>query len=111
VDEEMVGITASETTYTALHKVLIDCCSDKEYLIDFKRYVLDYLVDKLHLPQRSALALSSDNKIYTSLNGTKVRSKSEQYIADWLYRHNIKFIYEPKVSFQEYEFYPDFFYT
>jgi len=109
VDEEMVGITASETTYTALHKVLIDCCSDKEYLIDFKRYVLDYLVDKLHLPQRSALALSSDNKIYTSLNGTRVRSKSEQYIADWLYRHNIKFVYEPKVSFQENEFYPDFF--
>jgi DNA helicase-4 len=53
--------------------------------------------------------LSSDNKIYTSLNGTRVRSKSEQYIADWLYRHNIKFVYEPKVSFQEHEFYPDFF--
>ncbi|MBK9736186.1 MAG: UvrD-helicase domain-containing protein [Saprospiraceae bacterium] len=109
VDEEMAAITASETTYTALHKVLIDCCSDKEYLIQFKRYVLDYLVDKLHLPQRSALALSSDNKLYTSLNGTKVRSKSEQYIADWLYRHNIKFVYEPKVNFQEKEFYPDFF--
>jgi DNA helicase IV len=109
VDEEMVTITASETTYTALHKVLIDCCSNKEYLIQFKRYVLDYLVDKLHLPQRSALALSGDNKIYTTLNGTKVRSKSEQYIADWLYRHNIKFVYEPKVAFQDKEFYPDFF--
>ena len=109
LDEEMSSITASETTYTALHKVLIDCCSEKDYLIELKRYVLDYLVDKLHLPQRSALALSSDNKIYTSLNGTKVRSKSEQYIADWLYRHNIKFVYEPKVTFQEKEFYPDFF--
>jgi DNA helicase-4 len=109
LDEEMTSITASETTYTALHKVLIDCCSDKEYLIAFKRYVLDYLVDKIHQPKQSTLALSNDNKIYTSLNGTKVRSKSEQYIADWLYRHNLKFVYEPKVTFQEFSFFPDFY--
>lgn len=108
-DDEMASFSASETTYGVLHKALIDCCSEKNFLIAFKRYVLDYLVDKLHLPKKSALALSSDNKIYTSLNGTKVRSKSEQYIADWLYRHNLKFVYEPRVTFQEFSFFPDFY--
>ena len=28
-------------------------------------------------------------------DGTKVRSKSEQFIADWFYRHSIKYEYEP----------------
>lgn len=109
VDDDMAAITASETNYTALHKMLIDCCEDQEYLIRFKRYVLDYLVDKLHVPHRLSMALTNDNKIYTTLNGTKVRSKSEQYIADWLYRHNLKFAYEPKVTFKDVSFHPDFF--
>lgn len=109
VDEVMTSIVASETNYSALHKMLIACCDDQQYLIRFKRYVLDYLVDRLHVPHKSSMALSNDNKIYTTLNGTKVRSKSEQYIADWLYRHNLKFVYEPKVTFKDVTFHPDFF--
>lgn len=44
-------------------------------------------------------------KISTTLKGHRVRSKGEKRIADWLYSHNIKYKYEPKLS----KFVPDFF--
>ncbi len=50
-----------------------------------------------------------DGKFYTSLNGTKVRSKSEQFIADWLYRHNVPFEYEPLLQVADFPFRPDFY--
>ena len=50
-----------------------------------------------------------DGKFYTTLNGTKVKSKSEQYIADWLYRHSISFEYEPLLNVKDFDFHPDFY--
>lgn len=50
-----------------------------------------------------------NQKSYVSLNGTKVRSKSERYIADWLYRHNIDFSYEAPLNCQDFYFHPDFY--
>jgi DNA helicase-4 len=70
---------------------------------------LDYMIDKIHIQKDRRLSLPKDGKFYTTLNGTQVRSKSEQYIADWLYRHSIKFEYEPIVNFRDFDFRPDFF--
>ncbi|HKZ36463.1 MAG TPA: UvrD-helicase domain-containing protein, partial [Chryseolinea sp.] len=107
-DDEFLKYTAPETIYEATYKILIKSCEDDEYLLKLKRYILDYLIDKIHKIKPGTYA-SQDAKPFTSLNGTKVRSKSEQFIADWLYRHNIRFEYEPELNVSDFSFHPDFF--
>ncbi|MFO7879133.1 MAG: UvrD-helicase domain-containing protein, partial [Bacteroidales bacterium] len=88
--EEFEKYSARETAPDILNKLLIKQCESKEYLLSLKRYLLDYMVDRIHHEPHKRYN-PRDGKFYTCLNGCKVRSKSEQYIADWLYRHNIKF--------------------
>ncbi len=99
---------APETQFEVLHKILIEHCAKPEFLLHLKRYILDYLVDRIHVSKKYT-PKQYHGKIYTSLNGTKVRSKSEQYIADWLFRHSIAFEYEPKLNIKDFDFRPDFF--
>jgi DNA helicase-4 len=108
-DPEYSKYSATETTFEILHKILIEKCESDEFLLNFKRYLLDFLVDKIHLQNEKEINWHNDGKFYTSLNGTKVRSKSEQYIADWFYRHRIEFEYEPLVNFKDFDFKPDFY--
>lgn len=108
-DPDLTKYAARETSFEVLHKTLIANCASNEYLLNLKRYILDYLIDKVHIDKDRRHSQVKDGKFYTSLNGTKVRSKSEQYIADWLYRHSIKFEYEPKLYIKDFEFRPDFF--
>jgi len=108
-DDEFAKYSATETAFEVIHKILIENCESIEYLLKLKRYILDYMIDKIHTVKEGRLSLPKDGKFYTTLNGTKVRSKSEQYIADWLYRHSIKFEYEPDVNFKDFDFRPDFF--
>jgi DNA helicase-4 len=108
-DDEFAKYAATETAFEVTHKILIEKCETGNYLLDLKRYILDYMIDKIHIEKDHRLSLPKDGKFYTTLNGTKVRSKSEQYIADWLYRHSIKFEYEPKVNFRDFDFRPDFY--
>lgn len=107
--EELSKHIADETVFEVFHKLFINRCEDNGYLLKTKRYVLDYLVDKIHLPKAYKADKYKDNKFYTSLNGTKVRSKSEQFIADWLYRHSIPFVYEPLLNVKDFDFHPDFY--
>lgn len=107
-DDDFLRYVTPETSFDVLHKLLIENCESPEYLLNLKRYLLDYMVDKIHIAGSKKLTLKY-KKPYTSLNGIKVRSKSEQYIADWLYRHNIKFEYEPQVNFRDFDFKPDFY--
>ncbi len=109
VGSEFAKYSATETAFEALHKILIESCGDNEYLLNLKRYILDYMIDKVHKEKDNRLSLSRDGKFYTTLNGTRVRSKSEQYIADWLYRHSIRFEFEPDVNFRDFDFRPDFY--
>jgi DNA helicase-4 len=107
--EEMSRISAPESQYEIMHKILIKLCEDRDWLLHFKRYIIDYMVDRIHLENRDFIQNYPEGKYYTTLKGDKVRSKSEQYIADWLYRHNIQYLYEPQVSFSDFSFRPDFF--
>ncbi len=107
-DDEFLKYTAPETIYDATYKILIQLCEDKDYLLKLKRYILDFLIDKIHKIKQGTY-ISQDAKFYTTLNGTRVRSKSEQFIADWLYRHNIRFEYEPELNVSDFSFHPDFF--
>ncbi len=100
---------AIETVISVYEKLLIEFCSDPAFLIKVKRYVLDYFVDKIQNWKEAPEVKFKDSKFYTTLNGTMVRSKSEQYIADWLFRHHIKFEYEPKIEVKNFTFKPDFY--
>lgn len=107
-DDELSKYVAPETAFEVFHKLLIELCEDTDYLLNLKRYVLDYIVDKIHI-EKFRRNLPKDGKYFTTLNGIKVRSKSEQYIADWLYRHNLQFEYEPLLNAKDFEFNPDFY--
>ena len=108
-DPDLSKYSAGETVFEIIHKILIENCQSNEYLLNFKRYLLDYVIDKIHLTSDRRLSLPRKGKYFTALNGVRVRSKSEQFIADWLFRHSIKFEYEPNVNFSDFDFRPDFF--
>ncbi len=105
-EDEFSKYLAAESVFDVFHKLIIESCEDSEYLLRLKRYILDYLVDRIH--NKKNTYTTQEGKIFTTLNGTKVRSKSEQFIADWLYRHNIPFEYEPLLQVAEFPFHPDF---
>lgn len=108
-DEELSKYKAPETVFEVIHKLLIDECENTEYLLRLKRHILDYFVDKIDVRKDNPKYISKFEKNFTTLNGTKVRSKSEQFIADWLYRHSIKFEYEPTLKVNTFPFKPDFY--
>jgi superfamily I DNA/RNA helicase len=107
--EEIANRIADETVFEVFHKLFIEKCQNNDFLLKTKRYILDYLVDKIHISKEYESPKVTNGKFYTSLNGTKVKSKSEQYIADWLYRHSIPFEYEPLLNIKDFDFHPDFF--
>lgn len=108
-EDELSKHVAPETVFEVVHKLLIAQCDDTSFLLQLKRYILDYVIDKIHLDKNKGINLPKDGKFFTSLDGTKVRSKSEQFIADWFYRHSIKYDYEPLLNVKDFDFRPDFF--
>jgi DNA helicase-4 len=108
-EDELSKHVAPETVFEVVHKLLIEQCEDTDYLLQLKRYILDYIIDKIHLENYQKKNIPKDGKYFTSLDGTKVRSKSEQFIADWFYRHSIKYEYEPLLNVKDFEFHPDFY--
>lgn len=107
--EDLSNRIADETVFEVFHKIFIERCAENDFLLKTKRYILDYLVDKIHISKEYEAPKVTNGKYYTSLNGTKVKSKSEQYIADWLYRHSIPFEYEPLLNVKDFDFHPDFY--
>ena len=108
-EDEFSRYIAPETAFEVLHKLLILKCEDTQYLLDIKRYVLDYIVDKIHLKEQKIQYVHNAGKFYTTLDGHKVRSKSEQFIADYLFRHSIPYEYEPTIQVKDFPFRPDFY--
>lgn len=106
-EDDLSKNVAPETVFEVVHKLLIEQCDDTEFLLQLKRYILDYIIDKIH--KNEGKYLPKDGKYFTSLDGTKVRSKSEQFIADWFYRHSIKYVYEPLLNVKDFDFHPDFY--
>ena len=91
-----------------LHKSLIELCSNRNFILGLKRYILDYYVNAEKAGKEFTEKSYDQKRTYTTLNNEEVKSKSERDIADWLFRHNIKYVYEPKVNFSDFEFRPDF---
>ena len=106
MDEEQI---TPENPIGVLRRALINVAgSDQETLLKIKWYLVSYFAkrEKRHTLQKPTY---QDEYFYTSLNGTNVRSKSEIFIADWLYRHDIAFEYERRVVGDKRNFYPDFY--
>jgi DNA helicase IV len=99
---------APVTAFEVFHKITIALCDDPSYLLDLKKYIIDYVVDKIHFDKKQFLT-AKDGKYYTTLSGDRVRSKSEQFIADWFYRHSIAYEYEPLLNVKDFDFHPDFY--
>ena len=99
---------ANESPEKIFEKLIFKNCEDPEYLLRLKRYILDHYVDEYRLKMHKLGNVSYMNP-YTTLKGDYVKSKSERDIADWLYRHYIKYIYEPIIAPGGFEFRPDFF--
>ena len=108
-EDELSKHVAPETVFEVTHKLLIEECDSTEYLLQLKRYILDYIIDKVHLKKSDPKYLPKDGKYFSTLDGIKVRSKSEQFIADWFYRHSIKYEYEPLLNVKDFDFHPDFY--
>jgi superfamily I DNA/RNA helicase len=108
-DDETAKFAAAETVFEVFHKLLIERCGENQYLLDLKRYILDYLVDRRNQAKTANTTVPHPEGLYTTLDGKKVRSKSEQYIADWLYRHSIRYEYEPLLNIRDFYFHPDFY--
>ncbi len=108
-EDEFSKYIAPETAYEVFNKLLIRQCEDNQYLLDLKRYVLDFLVDKIHLKEGALQKLYREGKMYTTLDGTRVRSKSEQFIADYFFRNSIPYQYEPQIQVKDFPFHPDFY--
>ncbi|PBQ34570.1 DNA helicase UvrD [Sphingobacteriaceae bacterium] len=107
--DELAKYAAPETVFEVFHKIVIELCEDTQYLLHLKKYILDYIIDRIHIERNQKISIPKDGKYYTTLNGDKVRSKSEQSIADWLYRHSIKYEYEPLLNVKDFDFRPDFY--
>lgn len=109
VKEEDHKTIAPEKSGDIMHKMLLELCHDSTYLLRLKRYILDFYVDKAYIDKNIKARSYAHQVTYTTLKGEKVRSKSERDIADWLFRHNLKYEYEPLVNFADFDFRPDFY--
>ncbi|MBT5492711.1 ATP-dependent helicase, partial [bacterium] len=98
---------ANITQIELLHKILYELCDDPEYLLEVKKYLIDHYVDT-YRKRMHKRGLPNYEKPYTTLKGDQVGSKSEQRIADWLYRYNMGYEYEPLIGPISFEFKPDF---
>ncbi|NDP21178.1 MAG: ATP-dependent helicase [Paludibacter sp.] len=108
-DLKAKDILANEKPKDIISKILIIACKDRDYILKLKRYILDYYVEKVNIDKEMKNYTNYGQITYTTLKGETVKSKSERDIADWLYRHNIKYIYEKVTNFKDFNFKPDFF--
>ncbi|MFY7741549.1 MAG: UvrD-helicase domain-containing protein [Flavobacterium sp.] len=108
-DLKGMDIVTNERPKDIIGKMLILACEDRHYFLKLKRYILDYYVDKISLEKEIKSYINEGQRTYTTLKGETVKSKSERDIADWLFRHNIKYIYEKVTNFKDFNFKPDFF--
>lgn len=99
---------AGERPRDIMGKLLILESKNRDYILKLKRYILDYFVDSKSISNAMKPYDNPGQRTYTTLKGEKVKSKSERDIADWLFRHSIKYVYEKgmKVNFN---FKPDFY--
>jgi DNA helicase IV len=70
-EDELSKHVAPETVFEVIYNLLIEQCEDAEYLLQLKRYILDYFVDKIDLNKADPKYLSKDGKYLQRLTEQK----------------------------------------
>ncbi len=65
-DDDFAKYTAPETTFEVFHKILIEECDKTEFLLQLKRFILDYIIDKIHLDKNQGKYPPKDGKYFTA---------------------------------------------
>jgi DNA helicase IV len=97
-----------QTKSELLKAAVARCLSGRDFRIDFKRYLWDYL---LEADEADRFGGRDDPRIpgLTSLAGIRVRSYAERDIANWLYERGLAFHYNQPVSWIKKPLRPDFY--
>ncbi len=97
---------SKETISSLLRKSIIAACEHEAgFALKLERYLIENNLQK----KRVVSAHSREvNQPYLCLNGTAVRSKSEQKICDWFHMRGYEIQYEPLEQTSLFRFSPDF---
>lgn len=102
---DIADITISNEQMQNMLKSIESKKSYKHGLLDYFVYLLENCENQQHLHQEIAYYLGTDkhqlNRIYTTLDGNRVRSKSEVLISNELYHSGIKYEYERKLFYAD----------
>lgn len=92
-------------------QMLMQAADNTDYLLLLKWYLVDYYGGRIEREHKARVGPQDERflKPYAAMDGTQVRSKSELFIADWLYRHGISYLYEPRVNVRPHSMRPDFY--
>lgn len=104
----ILNILYSDISNNQMQRMLDSIDKKKQYkheLLDYFVSLLERCENQQELHQEIALYLGTDkyqlNRIYTTLDGNKVRSKSEVIICNELFNSHIKYEYEKKLYYSE----------
>ena len=102
----ILNVAQTEINNEIMRTILADIDVKKKYkhvLLDYLVHIISNTLDSQGLHQEIARYLGVDkqylNKIHTTADGTRVRSKSEVIISDLLYKNGIKYTYEKKLFY------------
>ncbi len=103
----VIDVANTEISDDQMSMMLNDIKEKKDYkhgLLDYFVYLIEDNPNSQHLHQEIARYLGMDkyqlNRIYKTLDGNHVRSKSEVIISDLLAKSNINYEYEHKLEYE-----------
>lgn len=129
-NEGRLLIAEEKQLYAKVYEALLAVLSKKNYLQFFLDFYQKYFYDIKPLVyykniqdlrsdlKKAGVQLTENNDSFeeinlrerlSTLNGELVRSIDERYIADFLFIHGIKYVYEKKYELVPYDYYPDFY--
>jgi len=106
--ETKSGVTARYTKSEMLKAAVENCFTDRDFRVDFKRYLWEYLLETGEADRFGGL---DDPRLagLTTLAGFKVRSYAERELANWLHGRGLAFHYDRPVSWSGKRLRPDFY--
>ncbi len=98
------GVLDDSKRRTRIRSIFTEQTKNKRFqnlLIEYFGKYLDEELDETSFSRKEEYYWYVRNKQYTTLNGEKVKSVSERDIANFLFKHNIRFFYESVVRWTD----------
>ncbi len=110
----LFGKGDSEVYNQKISEIIENLLKDKSFQELFLEYLSNYLEeDNVSFDEKEEYHAYMRNKKYKTFNNLTVKSISERNIANFLFRHNIEFEYEPSVDwvdkYKDANYNPDFY--